>query len=272
MNPEQNTNLFETVAFVGLGLIGGSLALDLQRLRLCQQTIGYELHEFYCQEARQRNLVNSVFVQFNQDLSRADLVVMATPVGSFTHIFDSMLPYLSPGTIVTDVGSVKAPFMKQIQGRNLQGVRFVGGHPIAGLEQFGPNSARTHLFEGKKVVLTPDHTTESFALQKIRQMWTKVGGQVLAMEAEQHDEIFAAVSHLPHLTAFACVHAIVDTDQPDVLQHSGAGLKDFSRIASSSPEMWADIFLENQKQLCTRIESFQQILQQLKKRNETGRA
>ncbi len=139
----------------------------------------------------------------------------------------------------------------------------MGGHPIAGGERFGPTSARTHLFEGKRFILTPTDATPLEVTQRLQILWEALGSKVAVMNAAQHDQIFAAVSHLPHLIAYASIQAIIGSDQEEVLQFSGAGLKDFSRIASSSPEMWTDIFLENREHLLPRLRHLKELLGQL---------
>ncbi|MGA1164819.1 MAG: prephenate dehydrogenase [bacterium] len=199
-------------------------------------------------------------VKFLRD---ADLVILATPVSSFPQVLHSIRPQLGSHTLVSDVGSVKSPLLSTIQDYPELIPRFVGGHPIAGGERFGPPSARTHLFEGKRFILTPTDATPLEVTQRLQILWEALGSKVAVMNAAQHDQIFAAVSHLPHLIAYASIQAIIGSDQEEVLQFSGAGLKDFSRIASSSPEMWTDIFLENREHLLPRLRHLKQLLGQL---------
>ena len=143
------------------------------------------------------------------------------------------------------------------------GISFVGGHPIAGSENFGPGAAQEKLFSGKRFILTPSENTEQDVVERVRGLWQSLGSAVSVMEAGAHDKMFASVSHLPHLLAYASIQAIANSDTPEALGHSGAGLKDFSRIASSSPEMWADIFLENSHNLQHRINIFKNVLSAL---------
>ena len=142
-------------------------------------------------------------------------------------------------------------------------IRFVGGHPIAGSENFGPAAAKQDLFYGKRCILTPEEKTDKDLILVVRRFWESLGAKVSEMDAESHDQMFASVSHLPHILAYACIQAISNTDSQEVLGHSGAGLKDFSRIASSSPQMWADIFLENQENLLPRVNAFNEVLSEL---------
>ena len=254
---------FSQIAVVGLGLIGGSLALDLRRLHLCDRILGYDLRPHHCEEARYRNLADHIATVPDAELQQADLVILATPVRSFPKVLRSVLPHLAPMALLSDVGSVKLPLLQEVQQFPEIETRFVGGHPIAGGEQFGPTSARTHLFENRRFILTPTERTSASVTAQLRQLWVALGSQVHEMNAVQHDQVFAAVSHLPHLIAYASIQAIIGSDQEEVLQYSGAGLKDFSRIASSSPEMWTDIFLDNRQQLLPRLAHLQQRLEEL---------
>ena len=140
------------------------------------------------------------------------------------------------------------------------GISFVGGHPIAGSENFGPAAAQEKLFSGKRFIITHSENTEQDVVERVRGLWQSLGASVSEMDSETHDKMFASVSHLPHLLAYASIQAIANSDTPEALGHSGAGLKDFSRIASSSPEMWADIFLENSQNLQLRINIFKNVL------------
>lgn len=258
-----STPLFRQIAVIGLGLIGGSFALDVRRLHQAERIIGYDQRSHHCEEALYRHLVEHASTEFDAQLGQADLVLLATPVRAFPQVLTQLIPHLATDALVTDVGSVKAPLLRTVeQFSELRG-RFLGGHPIAGSEQFGPSSARTHLFEGKRFILTPEDSTPLAVRQRLRALWESIGSDVCEMSATRHDQIFAAVSHLPHLIAYASIHAIIGSDAAEVLQFSGAGLKDFSRIASSSPEMWADILLDNREQLLPRLQHLQQVLRDL---------
>ncbi len=249
-----------TICVIGLGLIGGSCALEIKTRNLAHHILGYDKYEKNCQEAESLGIVDQAFFSWNDALAEASIVILAVPVRSMIPVFQQIHPYLSPQTIVTDVGSVKAPilqFMNQIPVKNFH---FVAGHPIAGSEAFGPGSARLGLFAKKKFILCPDDTTDHDALQQIRFLWEQLESVVYEMEAEQHDFIFSEVSHLPHILAYASISAIGQSGCPESLEYFGAGLKDFSRIAASSPEMWADIFLEN-PHLLKSIQRFQTILE-----------
>ena len=254
--------MFDAIAVVGMGLIGGSLALDIKRLKLANTLFGYDNNPAHCETAQRLGLVDQAFAQGGEELSKMELVILAAPVRALPVVLEQIHPWLRPQTIVSDVGSVKGPILKMVRQPPYSNIRFVGGHPISGSEHFGPQSARAGLFESKKFIATPTEQTCGEALEKIKGLWQAIGCEVYEMEADLHDRIFAEVSHLPHLLAYATIEAIGTRKIPNILSYFGAGLKDFSRIASSSPVMWADIFLENPHLLAS-IEHFRTILETL---------
>ena len=262
---------FDTLAVVGLGLIGGSFAMDVRRLGLAKRILGYDNNSEYRAEISSRNLVDYLAEAPDAKLAEAQLVMLAVPVRSFAEVLSNIRPHLSTSVILTDTGSVKSPLLQMMQAPEYAGIGFVGGHPIAGSENFGPRAARENLFSGKRCILTPEMDTDRDVVRTVCEMWESMGSMVSEMNAEDHDQMFASVSHLPHLLAYASIQAIVDSSTPEALSHSGAGLKDFSRIASSSPEMWADIFLENQENLLSRMNTFKDVVAKLEdaiKRND----
>jgi prephenate dehydrogenase len=253
--------MFDTVAVIGLGLIGGSLALELKRLKLVDHILGYDVDVDHCKKAEMRGLADQVFNDWNDKLFSVDLLVIAIPVGQVSSVVEQCHHWLNPRTIVTDVGSVKKPILVTMQ--NYPAINFVGGHPIAGSENFGPESAKTGLLKDKNFIVTPTDDTSPQALEIVKKLWSAVGCQVHEMDAELHDKIFASVSHLPHLLAYATIEAIGTSGTPEILKYFGAGLKDFSRIASSSPLMWADIFIENRDHLLATVSHARQIIENM---------
>ena len=254
---------FEAIAIVGLGLIGGSVAKAVRSLGLARKIFGYDNNEEYHKEIKSRKLADYLSDVPDKKLAQAELVLLAVPVKSFKEVLPNILPNISSKAILTDTGSVKSPLLKMMCSPKYKKIRFVGGHPIAGSENFGPAAANQDLFYGKRCILTPEEKTDKDLILVVRRFWESLGAKVSEMDAESHDQMFASVSHLPHILAYACIQAISNTDSQEVLGHSGAGLKDFSRIASSSPQMWADIFLENQKNLLPRIAAFNEVLSAL---------
>ena len=257
---------FEAIAIVGLGLIGGSVARDVRRLGLARQILGYDNNEEYHKEIKSGELADYLSDVPDKKLAQAELVLLAVPVKSFKEVLPVILPNISSTAILTDTGSVKSPLLKMMCSHEYKKIRFVGGHPIAGSENFGPSAAKQKLFSGKRCILTPGEKTKKDWIRVVRRFWESLGAKVSEMDAESHDQMFASVSHLPHLLAYACIQAISNTDTQEALGHSGAGLKDFSRIASSSPQMWADIFLENQEKLLPRVAAFNDVLKALEEK------
>jgi len=254
---------FETLAVVGLGLIGGSFAKDVRRLGLARRILGYDNNAEYRTEISSRNLVDYLAAVPDKKITEAQLILLAVPVKAFAKVISQIRPLLSSDAVLTDSGSVKSPLINMMCSPENAAIRFVGGHPITGSENFGPSASQDNLFAGKHFILTPSKNTDRNVLRTVRELWESLGAEVSEMDAEAHDQMFASVSHLPHLLAYASIHAITNSDKPDALGQSGAGLKDFSRIASSSPEMWADIFLENQENLLPRMNTFKDAMTDL---------
>jgi prephenate dehydrogenase len=210
------------------------------------------------------------FVRAAKDgVENADLVVLATPVDTYDRHLTEWASCLKKGAIVTDVGSVKGRLVEQAERAMPEGVHFVGAHPIAGKEKTGVAAGSDQLFVGARCIITPTDRTDPQALERVRTMWEETGSVVLTMDAHLHDKILGAVSHLPHVAAFALINALAeirDRQIPalDLAGHSGGGLRDTTRIAASSPEMWRDIFLWNRDNLVTFIEAYERSLSQLK--------
>ena len=252
------------LSIVGLGLIGGSLAIDLRRLELTTRITGYDSDPAHCEKARSLKLADEVRSVPDEILADADWLVLSVPVQAAESVLEQCRPFLKPEILITDTGSVKKPLLEVMRRKENREFAFVGGHPIAGSERFGPEAAQESLFAGKQFMITPDERTKPEHIEAVSRLWTRLGSKVIEMDAERHDRIFASVSHLPHLLAYASIQAIADSDSPEALGHSGAGLKDFSRIASSSPDMWADIFLQNQENLLLRIDALSDRISKLR--------
>jgi prephenate dehydrogenase len=197
----------------------------------------------------------------------ADLVILASPVGTFETVTRELGPHLKKGAILTDVGSVKGELVRKIEALLPAGVHYVPGHPIAGKEKFGVSEASETLFRGAKCILTPTQKTDPQALDAVNEMWKTAGANVIVMDPDVHDRIFAAVSHMPHVAAFAmmCAVAELNTGTEDYINFSGAGFRDFTRIAASSPEIWRDICLMNRENIVQMIERYQFSLNRFKK-------
>ncbi|MFQ5735433.1 MAG: prephenate dehydrogenase [Thermodesulfobacteriota bacterium] len=256
---------FDKVVVIGVGLIGGSLAMVLRARSMAGAIVGVGRGLPNIEAAKRLGVVDSITRDAAEAVRDADLVVVAVPVMKIASTIRAAAPRLKPGCIVTDVGSVKGALIEEVEPLMPPGVHFVPGHPIAGTEHSGVAAAFPGLFKGRKTILTPTGRTDAGALRAVREMWEAAGSEVVEMDAEEHDSILAAVSHLPHMIAYTLVNTVADMDQGGgVLGYSAGGFRDFTRIASSSPEMWADICSMNGAQIVRVIEGFQRRLERLK--------
>ena len=257
---------FNSVAIVGVGLIGGSLALSARQKGIFNHIVGIGRTPENLRKAKDLNVVDEFTLNLDEGVKNAELVVIATPVSDIIPIIKKILPALKKGAIIIDVGSVKNEIMIETDKLSLPGVFFVGSHPIAGTENSGVEAAFSDLFLERKCILTPSKKTDPSALEKIKNLWISVGSEVFFMDSEQHDQILGAVSHLPHMIAFALVNYLheINNEKESVFKFSGGGLKDFTRIAASHPIMWKDIALMNKENLVNLMEGFQKTLEELK--------
>ena len=239
--------LFERVAVVGIGLVGGSLARDLRRLRLARRTVALDRSAATARRALELGLVDEATTDPRAAVEGADLVVLAVPVGAMGEVARAIAPALGPDAIVTDVGSVKAPVMGLV-GPHLDPRRFVPGHPVAGTENSGPDAALEGLFAGRWCILTPDARTDPEAVERVAALWRAMGSDVERMDAVHHDKVLAITSHLPHLLAFNLINTAGSVEtvlEGEVLKYAAGGFTDFTRIAASDPTLWRDVFLAN---------------------------
>ena len=247
---------FKKIVIFGVGLIGGSFALALKKAGVVEQVVGVGRRLETLERAKSLGIIDAI-----GDVSAvtdADLVLIATPVAQTQEVLASIAPYLQPHTVITDAGSTKSDVVAAARlalGEKI--TQFVPGHPIAGREQNGPEAALADLYVGKKVVLTalPENTPTSVA--SVSAAWKHCGALIHELSAEEHDAVFAAVSHLPHLLAYALVDDIAASSKADLLfQYAASGFRDFTRIAGSSPEMWRDIALANQSALLVELDTY----------------
>ncbi len=258
---------FNKVTIIGVGLIGGSLAKVMKAQNICGEIHGAGRSRETLEQAIKLGVIDHMGRDSTHAVEHADLVVLATPVGTFESIVREIAPHLKKGTLLTDVGSVKGGLVRIIEGLLPPGVHFVPGHPIAGREKHGVGAASEDLFRGAKCIITPTEKTDAKAIETVTALWTKAGMNVVTMDPEQHDHIFAAVSHLPHAAAYAMVSTVAEfsAGEENYISFSGAGFRDFTRIAASSPEMWRDICLLNGKNIVEMIEQYQVALNRIKK-------
>jgi prephenate dehydrogenase len=258
--------LFERVAVIGVGLIGGSFALALKQAGACAHVVGAGRNAANVKLAQERGILDSVAPDAVAAAHGADLVLVAAPVAQFPKIFRDIGPVLNPKAVVTDGGSTKRDVIAAARGGLGRKVaQFVPAHPIAGAEKSGAAAASAELFRGKRVILTPLAENTDSALRKADAAWSACGARITRMEPEAHDALLAAVSHLPHLLAFALVHEIAEREHSaELFSFAAGGFRDFTRIASSHPEMWRDICSANRDHLLIELSRFEKRLAKLR--------
>ena len=256
---------FNKIVIFGVGLIGGSFAMALRKVHAVDTVVGFGRSEKTLAQAKQLGVIDRIGKDVAEEVGDADLVLLAKPVGQMAELMASIAPYVGTQTLITDGGSTKVDVVRdayaQLGGKVAQ---FVPAHPIAGAEQSGASAARADLFQWKKVVLTPLPENIAESVARVRHAWELCGAMVSELTPDQHDEVFAAVSHLPHLLSFALVSDFAKRDNHDLLlSFAASGFRDFTRIAASSPEMWRDICMANrdalQKELQIYIAELNQI-------------
>ena len=257
------TPALKQITLIGVGLIGGSFVLDLKRQGLVENVVGIDLDADNLARALERKVIDEAFEEINtQSVGGADWVLIATPVATLPHICRQLAPLLSAHTIVSDVGSTKqsalAAFAEHL-GAHLP--RCVAAHPIAGSDRHGALAAQFGLYQDKKLIICPHAQQDAGALETVETLWQAVGAHTYRMSAATHDAIFAAVSHMPHMLAYAYVHQIAEhPDGQTYLDFAASGFRDFTRIASSHPAIWTDICMANKDSLLDLLAGQQQAL------------
>ena len=250
--------MIDKLCIVGVGLIGGSLARALKHAKFVTHVTAVGRDVTQLERAVELGVVDSFEVSIAKAVSDADVVVVAVPVGSMKAVFNELADSIKPGAVVTDVGSVKGNVVsdaRQEFGEKFSS--FVPGHPIAGTEQSGVEASFAELYQGQRVILTPLEETATVATQAITEMWHAAGADVVALSVEHHDEVLAATSHLPHALAFTLVDTLAQMhEHREIFQFAAGGFKDFTRIASSDPQMWHDICLHNSEALLDMLNRF----------------
>ncbi|MFZ2301788.1 MAG: prephenate dehydrogenase/arogenate dehydrogenase family protein [Gallionella sp.] len=249
---------FKKIVIFGAGLIGGSFALALRKAHAVGEVVGFGRSEATLQQAKQLGILDRIGQDIAAEVGDADLILLATPVGQMAELMARIAPHLGVHTLVTDGGSTKCDVVSAARanlGKKL--AQFIPAHPIAGAEKSGAGAAQADLYVGKKVVLAPLPENSKDAVARVRKAWELCGAVVSELTPEQHDAVFAAVSHLPHLLSFALVHDLAQRDNRDMLlSFAASGFRDFTRIAASSPEMWRDICLANREALLVELRRY----------------
>lgn len=260
------------LAIIGVGLIGGSLALALKKAGYVGQVTGYARQQAAREEALALGIIDIAADSIAAAVKDADVVFLAVPMGAMQQVLIEMAPHLRSDTVVTDGGSAKQQVVEAARAALTDTfARFVPGHPIAGTEKSGPSAAFATLYQQHRVVLTPVAETQTAAVELVRNMWLKAGADVFEMDVKQHDIVLAATSHLPHVLAFNLVDMLAQRDDcEEVLRYAAGGFRDFSRIASSDAVMWRDICLGNQAAILELLQQYRQRLDAIEKAISAG--
>jgi prephenate dehydrogenase len=249
---------FRKIAIIGVGLLGGSIGLAARKFRIAEEIAGYVRREKTIVECEKAGALDYATTDLLAAVSNADLVILCTPLAQMRSLAEQCVPALKRGAIVTDVGSVKAGVVRELESLMAKvGAHFVGSHPMAGAEKTGVAAARADLFQNAVCVLTPTRKSNAVAVRKLERFWKSLGARVLKLPPEQHDLFVSRTSHLPHVVAATLANLVLAPSQPKgQSQLCATGFRDTTRIASGSPEMWRDISLANRKHVARSITAF----------------
>jgi len=258
--------LIRQLTIIGVGLIGGSLARALKQARAVQEVVGCGRDEQHLQRAMALGVIDRYDTDMTRAVAGADMVVLAMPVGAMEAVYRQIAAHLADDAVVTDVGSSKGSVVEAVrQAVGEVPARFVPGHPIAGTEKSGVEASFAELFQQRRVILTPLAHTDAGALARVRAMWQATGALVEEVGVKHHDEVLAATSHLPHLLAFALVDTLATMhDKVEIFHFAAGGFRDFTRIASSDPQMWHDICVNNRSEILAMLDLFMNDLDRLR--------
>jgi cyclohexadieny/prephenate dehydrogenase len=257
------TPIVDTVAIIGMGLIGSSIARAAREKRAASRIVAADMSQVVCDRVLELGIADAAFTSVADAADGADLVIICVPVGANGAVAQAIAPKLKPGAIVSDVGSVKGAVVKAVQPHLPAGIHFVPAHPVAGTEHSGPDAGFASLFDGRWCILTPPEGTEPAAVAKVRAFWEAFGSLVEEMAPDHHDLVLAVTSHIPHLIAYNIVGTADDlaqVTQSEVIKFSAGGFRDFTRIAASDPTMWRDVFLHNKDAVLEVLGRFQEDL------------
>lgn len=259
--------LYEQVTIIGVGLLGASLGKAMRAEGLVDKIIGYGRNQDNLKNAVDLKIIDSGAKDLQGAVENSDLIIICVPVGRMVSLVTEFIPWVKKGCHITDVGSVKGPLVEELENIIDKTAHFIGSHPLAGGEKSGLSASNKDLFNGARCIITPTSKSNSEAMNKISLLWEKIGMNVSTMDAEEHDQALGAVSHLPHVVAYALMNAVGDlktNDNEKYVSFSAGGLRDTTRIASSDPVMWRDICTHNSKQLLKCIDHFQESLGKIK--------
>jgi len=264
--------MINRLAIIGVGLIGGSLARALRKAGVVNEIVGCGRNEGSLRRAVEIGVIDRYALDMVQAVDGADMIVIAVPVGSMGDVFRAIVPALDDNAVITDVGSTKASVVEAaIAACGHVPNNFVPGHPIAGTERSGVEASFAELYQRRRVILTPLTDTDPQAVERVYKMWEAAGAEVESMEVQHHDEVLAATSHLPHILAFGLVDSLARMeDTREIFRYAAGGFRDFTRIASSDPQMWSDICLANRQALLQVLEHFAEDLAGITAAIDTG--
>lgn len=255
---------FRKLAVVGLGLIGGSLAGALKKSGKVADVTGIDIDRGSIDYALRKKIIDHGYTNIGEGVSGAEVIVIATNVGDIVKTAESIIPLARMGAVITDVGSVKGRIVSKLDKLTPGHLRFVGGHPIAGTENSGVKASKPGLFKGKRFIITPTSKTDPEAVKKVSDLWSAAGAEIYEMDPRAHDRVFGFVSHLPHIVAYSLVDSILSAgDSKTLFDFAGGGLRDYTRVAASSPEMWTDIFTANRVSALKAIRRFRKSLDKI---------
>ena len=257
--------IIQRLCIIGVGLIGGSLARALKKAGAVGEVIGVSRDVTHLKKAEKLGVIDSFETDIAAAVKGCDMVVLAVPLGAMQSVFEKIAPVITSEMIITDVGSAKASVIKSAKTVfNPLPETLVPGHPIAGTEKSGVEASFAELYENRRIIITPLETSSNVAIEKVRNMWQACGAEVVETTVEHHDEVLAATSHLPHMLAYSLVDTLAKMDSKnEIFDFAAGGFRDFTRIASSDPDMWHDICLANSDALVKMIKRFSDDLQQL---------
>ena len=264
--------IINKLCIIGVGLIGGSLARALKKAGAVGEVVGSGRDVAHLEKAKSLGVIDSFDTDIALAVKGCDMVVAAVPLGAMQSVFEKIAPVITDDMIVTDVGSAKESVIKAAKAAfKTLPKSFVPGHPIAGTEKSGVEASFPELYENRRVIITPLESSSSDAVSKVRRMWQACGAEVVETTIEHHDEVLAATSHLPHMLAFSLVDTLSKMDSKnEIFDFAAGGFRDFTRIASSDPDMWRDVCLANGDALVGMIKKFSEDLQLLSKAIETN--
>jgi prephenate dehydrogenase len=261
-----NKPYYEQIAIIGTGMMGTSLGLAIKKAGLCNKIIGIDRNFDNLKIARNLSAIDSYTDCLKDGIADAVLIIFAIPILSIYEVAKRIVYAVRKDAIITDIGSTKGELTYKMTELFYGHSNYVGSHPITGTEKSGAINAVHDLYNGKKCILTPIDKTEQFAVDAIRMFWESIGSDITIMDPYEHDRIMAMVSHLPHFVAYSLVGSIIEREKAgdNLLTYAGGGLKDYTRIASSDPVMWKDIFLSNSKEILAAIDQFTKTMMRLK--------